>query len=345
MRSFGSDNHSGVHPRIVDALLQANIDHAVAYGGDPWTRRAIRLFRKEFGPDIAVFFVFGGTGANGVGIAPFLRTHEAVICSSVAHLWVHESTAPEALTGCRLIPIDSSDGKLTVDLIRRRLGGVGDEHEPQPRVISISQSNELGLVYTPAEVRAITRFAHANGLYVHVDGARLANASASLRTGLRACTRDAGIDSLSFGGTKNGMMFGEAVVFFRPEAARLAPFMRKRAMQLPSKMRFVSAQFEAILKDRLWADNASRANRMARLLARRVRHVNGVTILHPIQTNMVFARLSRPLMAALLKRASFYVQNDHEGIVRWVASFDTTEQDVDAFAVAVRKSAAKGRRQ
>jgi threonine aldolase len=335
MRSFGSDNHSGVHPKVMDALVRANADHAVAYGADPWTARATALFQREFGAGTEVFFVFGGTGANVVSLAPFLRPYEAVICPAFAHLWVHECGAPEGVTGCKLIPVAAPDGKLTVDLIRPHLAAAGDPHETQPRVVSVSQSTERGLLYTPAELRAIADFVHAHGLWLHVDGARLANAAASLGLGLRECSRDAGVDALSFGGTKNGLMFGEAVVFFGPAPAREAPFLRKRAMQLASKQRFIAAQMEALLTDELWRANAAHANRMAARLAARLGALPGVELAFPVQTNMVFTRLAPSTLAALRQRQPCSVVDETGTVARWVASFDTTEEDLAALVADV----------
>jgi len=338
MRSFGSDNYSGVHPKVMQALNAANVDHAPAYGDDAWTERAEALFKKEFGDDIEVLPVFGGTGANVVGLSALVSLCHGILCTSVSHLWEHECGAPEAFTGCRLIPVESPNGKLTVDLIRARLGGVGDQHEVQPKVVSITQSNELGLVYTFEEIQEIARFARSRGLYLHMDGARIANAAVRLNRGLRECTRDLGVDVLSFGGTKNGLMFGEAVLFFRKEIAENARYLRKRAAQLPSKMRYVSAQMEALLTGGLWRENATRANRMALLLAGRIAHVSGVEIAYPVETNMVYVRLSPSVFEFLSEHASFYVEDQAARLVRWVTSFDTTEGDIEDFVKLAEKA-------
>ncbi|MCX7047011.1 MAG: low specificity L-threonine aldolase [Candidatus Sumerlaeota bacterium] len=331
MRSFGSDNHSGVHPKVMEALIAANADHAPAYGDDPWTARATSLFKKEFGDDVEPLFVFGGTGANVVGVAALTRPYHAILCASVAHLWVHECGAPEGFTGCKLIPIEAPDGKLTADLIRERIHGAGDEHEAQPKVVSITQSNELGLVYSPEETKAIADFVHSRGMYLHTDGARIANAAVRLGLGLRECTRDLGVDVMSFGGTKNGMMYGEAVLFFHKDLAAEAKYLRKRATQLPSKMRFVSAQMEALLTDRLWHDNARNANRMAALLAQKAAPLSGVEIAYPVETNMVFARLAPDVLRRLSRRYVFYEMDPNARLFRWVTSFDTTEEDIEQF--------------
>ncbi len=338
MRSFGSDNYSGVHPKVMQALVAANVDHAPAYGDDAWTMRAEALFKKEFGDEIEVLPVFGGTGANVVGLSALTSLYHGILCTSVSHLWMHECGAPEAITGCRLIPIDSPNGKLTVDLIQARLGGVGDQHEVQPKVVSITQSNELGLVYSFEEIQEIARFTRSHDLYLHMDGARIANATVRLGRGLRECTRDLGVDVLSFGGTKNGLMFGEAVLFFRKEITDGVRYLRKRAAQLPSKMRYVSTQMEALLTDGLWHENASRANRMAAFLAGKIAHVPGVELAYPVESNMVYARLSAALLQYLNRHTSFYVADQATRLVRWVTSFDTTEKDVEDFVKLAEKA-------
>ncbi|MFP5222079.1 MAG: threonine aldolase family protein [Acidobacteriota bacterium] len=339
MHSFASDNNSGVHPAVLAAIAQANQGHAVGYGADPWTEAAQDAFRAEFGPDAQAFFVFLGTAANVLSLNALTRSHNAVVCARTAHINVDECGAPERMLGCKLLTCPGTDGKLTPEDIRPFLNDLGNEHHNQPRVVSITQSTELGTIYRPEEVKALADFAHANGLYLHMDGARIGNAAAALDLSLAAITRDCGVDVLSFGGTKNGMMFGEAVVFFRPELAGEFRYQRKQAMQLASKMRFISAQFSALLADGLWRANARNANAMARLLASEAATVPGVALTRPVETNAVFARIPAKAVSALQERYFFYVWNASRADapeVRWMCSFDTTEQDVLDFVQALR---------
>lgn len=339
MHSFASDNNSGVHPAVLAAIAKANTGHAVGYGADPWTEVALDAFRAEFGADAQTFFVFLGTAANVLSLNALIRSHHAVICARTAHINVDECGAPERMLGCKLLTCPGTDGKITPDDVRPFLNDLGNEHHNQPRVISITQSTELGTVYLPGEIKALADFAHENGMYLHMDGARIGNAAAALNLSLAAVSRDCGVDVLSCGGTKNGMMFGEAVVFFRPELAAEFRYQRKQAMQLASKMRFISAQFSALLADSLWLSNARNANAMAQLLAREAATVPGVTLTRPVDTNAVFARIPAKAVAALQERYFFYVWNASQADapeVRWMCSFDTTEQDVLAFVQALR---------
>src|SRR6266566_4415608 len=267
-RSFASDNNAGVHPEIMEAIVAANDGHVIAYGDDPYTARAIKLFRQHLGKDAQVYFVFGGTGANVLGLKAATASHHAIICAQTAHINVDECGAPEKFTGCKLLSLNTPDGKIKVDQIKPLLHEVGFEHHVQPRVISVSQATEMGTVYTPLELKKLSGFAHAHDMLLHVDGARIANAAASLNITLKEITKDSGVDILSFGGAKNGMMYGEAVVFFAESLARDFKYTRKQGTHLPSKMRFISAQFEALLANDLWLRNAQRANRMAQRLAR-----------------------------------------------------------------------------
>jgi threonine aldolase len=331
-RSFASDNNAGVHPEILQAIARANQGHVVGYGADPYTASAARKFREHFGADAEVFFVFNGTGANVLSLQALTRSYQAVICSSAAHIYTDECGAPEKFTGCKLIPVEPQDGKIDVELVRHAYHGIGDEHHVQPKVVSITQSTETGTVYQPEEIQALARFAHEHDMYLHLDGARIANAAAALGQTLRGATRDLGIDVLSFGGTKNGIMGGEAVVFFRPELSREFLFWRKQSMQLASKMRFIAAQMEALLDNNLWLSNALHSNQMARLLEKEVRAIPGVEIVHPVEANGVFARIPENAIAKLQEKYFFYVWNEEESIVRWMCSFDTTEEDVRDFA-------------
>ncbi len=344
---FASDNYAGVHPRVMAALAAANDGPeyggpAPAYGADALTQAALARFKEVLGESAEAFFVFLGTAANVLALKAMTRPHHAVLCASTAHINVDECGAPEAQLGCKLFHVDTPDGKLTPALLRPFLLHLGNEHHNQPRVVSIAQATELGTLYTQGEIRALANFAHDNGMFLHMDGARLGNAAAALGVGLRELTADAGVDALSFGGTKNGLMFGEAVVFFRPELARDFQYLRKQAMQLCSKMRFIAAQFLALLENDLWRENAAHANAMAGLLATRLAHAPGVAIAQAPQTNAVFATLKPEAIARLQERFAFYVWNHEANLVRWMTSFATTEAEVEAFALAVRLEAKAG---
>ncbi len=340
---FASDNHAGIHPDVLAAVAAANEGHAGSYGADEWTARAQDLFRRHFGPDARALLVFNGSGANVACLDAVLRPHEAVICAETAHLNVDECGAPERIAGAKLLTVATQDGKLTPDDLERWVARRGDEHSAQARVVSISQATELGTVYTQHEIVALAKCAHQNDLLLHVDGARLANAAASLETSLAALTTEAGVDLLSFGGTKNGLMFGEAMVILRPGLAPDAKFVRKQLLQLNSKMRFCAAQFEALLSENLWLSNARNANSMAARLHEAVSGLDGVEIAYPVQANAVFARLGRGAIDHLMSTSEaehpFYVWDDAEGVVRWMCSWDTTAEDVDAFAAAVGEAA------
>lgn len=333
-RTFASDNNSGVHPRVLAALSAANEAHVRAYGDDPHTARLVERMRALFGRPVDVFPVFNGTGANVLGLAALLRPYDAVLCAEGAHIAVDECNAPERFIGAKLVTIATPDGKLTPELLAPHVKGVGVEHHAQPRVVSVTQCTELGTVYSAAELDALRRFCDARGLLLHMDGARLANAVAVLGS-LADATR--GVDVLSFGGTKNGAMAAEAVVFLREGLARDFRFVRKQGMQLASKMRFVSAQLLALLEDDLWLANARHANAMAALLAREAASVPGVRIVQPTQANEVFATLPREAIAPLQEAVWFYVWDEASDTVRWVCSWDTTEEDVRALVAALRR--------
>ncbi|HEX2315081.1 MAG TPA: low specificity L-threonine aldolase [Thermomonospora sp.] len=334
-RGFASDNYAGVHPEILTALAVANEGHQAAYGADVYTARLQEVFRRHFGEQATAYPVFNGTGANVVGLQSMTDRWSAVVCAATAHINVDECGAPEKVAGLKLLPVPTPDGRLTPELIDREAWGWGDEHRAQPKVVSITQSTELGTLYTAEEIAAICAHAHERGMLVHVDGSRLANAAAALGLPLRAFTTDAGVDVLSFGGTKNGLLLGEAVVVLNPDAVHGPVFLRKAAMQLSSKMRFVSAQFLALLDGDLWLRNAAHSNAMARRLADAVRAVPGVEIMRPVQANAVFAVIPKDVAERLRKRFRFYTWDEHTGEVRWMCSFDTTEEDVDAFAAAL----------
>ena len=334
---FASDNNAGVHPDVMHALAAVNTGHVPAYGDDPYTEAATRQFRAHFGAETAVYFVFGGTGANVLALQALVAPYHAIVCAATAHINVDECGAPEHFTGCKLLPVDTPDGKLTVAQVAALLGDVGDQHRAQPKVISISEATEKGTVYTPAEVTALAEFAHGHDLYLHMDGARLANAAAHLAVPLRALTTDAGVDVLSFGGTKNGMMYGEAVVFCRTELARDFHYVRKQGLHLASKMRFIAAQFAALLTDDLWSRNAAHANRMARLLADGLGRIAQIRLTQPVESNAVFAHIPRAYIPVIQQEYFFHVWDEQASEVRLMTSFDTTAEDVESFSALVER--------
>lgn len=337
VRGFASDNYAGVHPEVLTALALANGGHQVAYGGDEYTAHLQEVFRRHFGPRAEVFPVFNGTGANVTALQSVTERWGAVICAESAHINVDECGAPERVGGLKLLTVPTPDGKLTPELIDRQAYGFDDEHRAQPQVVSITQTTELGTCYTPEEIKAICDHAHQFGMSVHLDGARIANAAASLGVPLARFTTEAGVDILSFGGTKNGLLLGECVVVLSPERVRAIDYLRKLSMQLASKMRFVSVQFEALLAGDLWLRSASHANAMARRLEQAVRGIEGVSVQRPVQSNAVFALLPREVSERLQKRFRFYFWDESTGEVRWMCSFDTTEADVDAFVDALEE--------
>jgi len=336
-RSFASDNNAGVHPEVLKALAAVNQGHVVGYGDDAYTQSAVRQFKRIFGNDIAVFFVFNGTAANCLSLKAITKSYDAVICPEGAHIYVDECGAPEKFTGCKLIPLRTDNGKLTVDAVQAAYHGIGDQHHVQPRVISITQATEVGTVYKPDEIRRLAEFAHSRKMFLHVDGARIANAAAALKLNLRQCTRDAGVDVLSFGATKNGGMGAEAVVFFNAKLATDFKFYRKQGMQLASKMRFLSVQFEALIKDDLWLENARHSNRMAQLLRREVSKIPQVKVIYEVEANGVFAQIPRAAIPKIQKRYFFYPWDEARSVVRWMCSWDTTEADVKQFAQYLRQ--------
>jgi threonine aldolase len=343
-RGFASDNFAGAHPDILAALAEANDGHVPAYGDDPYTAAAEQRLREHFGDQTQAFLVFNGSAANVLSLLQTARPFEAVICPDSAHMNVDECGAPERIAGVKLYTVAAPAGKLTPELVRARLRGIriGDEHAAQPRIVSISNATELGTVYTPAEVRALADLAHERDMLLHVDGARLANAAACLGVPLRALATDAGADLLSFGGTKNGLLIGEAVVFLNAELAADFQFVRKQSLQLASKMRFIAAQFDALLRDDLWLRNAAHANEMAARLAHAVKEISGVRVTQQVEANGVFAVLPRPATQRLLAEwpgeIPFHVWNEETGEVRWMTAWDTTEEDVDRFAAAIAEA-------
>lgn len=343
IRGFASDNYSGIHPEVLAAIAEANDGHQGAYGSDVYTARLQEVFQEQFGEGVEAFPVFNGTGANVTGLQSMLPRWGAVIAASTAHINVDEGGAPEKIGGFKLLTVPTDDGKLTPELIDREAWGWGDEHRAQPLVVSITQSTELGTLYTAEEIRAIADHAHERGMKLHLDGARLSNAAAALDLPLRAFTRDAGVDVLSFGGTKNGAMLGEAVVVLNPAASEGLVYSRKFNMQLSSKMRFVSAQLIALLEGDLWLRNARHANAMAARLRGEIEAaiaagtITGVSFTQPTQSNGVFATLPDGVADALRETFRFYDWDAARNEVRWMCSFDTHESDVDAFVAELSR--------
>ncbi len=337
-RGFASDNNSGVHPEIMKAIMDANKGHTIAYGDDIYTERAKAKFYEYLGNDIDVYFVFIGTAANVLGLNAATRSWNAVICAETAHINVDECGAPEKFNGFKLLSLETPNGKLTVELIQKHMHGFGFEHHSQPKVISITQATELGTVYTPEEIKTLADFAHKNNMYLHMDGARIANAAVSLGVGFKEFTKDAGVDILSFGGTKNGMMYGEAIVFFNKQLGEEFKYIRKQGMQLASKMRFISAQFERYLKDDLWKQNAEHSNKMAQLLASKIQEIPQIKITQKVEANGVFAIVpSREIIEELMNEYFFYDWDESRNEVRWMCSFDTQEEDIMKFTELIKK--------
>lgn len=332
-RGFASDNYAGVHPEVLEKLADVNAGHQIAYGDDEVTAELSEVMKKHFGKTAQVFPVFNGTGANVVSLQAMCRPWEAVVCAAGAHINVDEGGAPEKVAGLKLHTIPTGDGKLTPDLIETQAWGFGNEHRAQPKVVSITQSTELGTIYTPEEIRAIADQAHKKGMLLHLDGARISNAAAALGVPMRAFTADVGVDIVSLGGTKNGVMAAEAVLVLNPEFSDVIKYVRKSAMQLGSKMRFISAQLLALYENDLWLRSATHANSMATKLYEGVKDL--VRVEKP-QANALFPYLDPKVTEDLQKEFKFYVWDHLTGQVRWMCSWDTTEQDVDAFVALVR---------
>jgi threonine aldolase len=337
-KSFGSDNHAGAHPAVVRAIVEANSGDAIPYGADEWTARVTAALRETFRAEGGAFLVLNGGGANILGLSVLVPRHEAVICATSAHINTDECGSAERLLGTKLLLVPTADGKLTPELIEEQLAERGDEHHAQPGVVAITQATEFGTCYTLAELRKIGDFCQANGLLLFLDGARLANAAATLGCSLAELAECA--DVLTFGGTKNGALGAEALIVMGGSLVADVPYLRKQQTQLMSKMRFVAAQFGALMHDELWRDNAARANAMARRLSEGARAVDGVEVVYPVQANAVFARLQPRHIAALQQDWMFHVWDERDSVVRWMTAFDTTEADVDAFIDGIRATAA-----
>lgn len=335
--SFASDNYAGIHPDVLQAIIKANEHDVPAYGADNYTQQAIEKFSEHFGKDTEVYFVFNGTGANISALAALSRSYQAIICSDVAHIQQDECGALEKFLGSKLLLIKPVEGKISVEQIANHMQRVGDQHHVQPGVISISQTTEYGTVYTTDEVKQIADFAHRNNMFLHMDGARISNAAVALNKSLAAITKDVGVDVLSFGGTKNGLMLGEAIVFFNRSLAKDYMYIRKQSMQLASKMRFISAQFIALLSNDLWKRNAQHANAMAQVLAEKLSNIPGFQLTKKVEANALFAILPKEVIKTLQEKFYFYVWNESLSEVRLMTSFATTEDEINEFVAEVVK--------
>jgi threonine aldolase len=335
-RGFASDNNAGIHPQLLEAISKANTGHVVAYGDDIYTKGAENIIKKHFGSAIEVFFVLTGTGANVLSLASITKPFHAVICADTAHINIDECGAPEKFCDCKLITIPSVNGKLTPEAVRRHLHGFGFEHHVQPKVISISQPTEMGTVYTPGEIKALAELAKQFNMFIHMDGARLANAAVYLNSSFKEITAETGVDVLSFGGTKNGMLFGESVIFFKPDLAVDFKYLRKQGMQLVSKMRFISAQYETYLDTDIWYQSALHANNMAQYLLDKIDDIPEIRVTQKVEANAVFAIIPHHIIKPLQDKYFFYIWDEDRNEVRWMTSYDTTPEDINSFTEYLR---------
>jgi threonine aldolase len=340
-RGFGSDNNAGIHPDILNGIISSNTGHVTGYGTDIYTDRARHLFREHLGNDTEVYFVLTGTGANVLGLSSVLRSWNSIITASTAHLEGDECGAPEKFTGCKVLVADTPDGKITPDLIDMHMHGIDFEHHSQPRVVSITQCTEMGTVYSVPEIKALSGYAHEKGMLLHMDGARIANAAVYLNLPFRAFTTDAGVDVLSFGGTKNGMMMGESICFLRPGLSSGFKYIRKQGMQLASKMRFISAQYIAYFQNDLWKTLASNSNRMAALLAKSLKQIPGIQVTQEVQSNGVFVIMPSEVAEKMRCQYFFYPWDEKRSEWRLMCSWDTKEEDIDNFVSILRQEMQK----
>ena len=337
IRGFASDNNAGVHPEILKEIVSANSGHFKGYGDDPYTEKAKELFKDHLGPDTEPFFVFTGTAANVLGLSGVIRSWNSVITAFTSHIEQDECGAPEKFTGCKVLTVDTPDGKLSVEMLLKHMHGFDFEHHSQPRVISITQTTEMGTAYSVKEIRVLADYAHENGMMLHMDGARIANAAVTLDLPFREFTTGAGVDILSFGGTKNGMMYGEAVCFLKPGISKDFKYIRKQGMQLASKMRFISSQYLAYFNNDLWKRCASHSNAMARLLEEKIRKLGRIHITQAVESNGVFAIIPKEIAEKVSKTYFFYPWNELISEYRLMTSWDTTEEDIDNFVALLKK--------
>jgi threonine aldolase len=340
-RGFASDNNAGVHPDVIEAMMSVNVGHVIGYGSDIYTEKAKTLFLEQLGDSAEIFFVFNGTAANVMGITGVTRSWNSIITAFSAHIEQDECGAPEKYSGCKVLSVDTTDGKITPQMVEKHIHGLDFEHHSQPRVLSITQATEMGTVYSAGEIMEIADLAHKNSMLLHMDGARIANAAVSLNLPFKAFTTDAGVDVLSFGGTKNGMMFGEAVCFLKPGLSQDFKYIRKQGMQLASKMRFISAQYIAYFENDLWKKCASHSNSMAKLLYEKVKNIDGIKITQTVQSNGVFVIIPPKIVENLRNHYFFYPWNEKASEYRWMTSWDTTEEDIENFVELLKKEIRK----
>ena len=337
--SFASDNTASVHPEIMKAIENANSGQYISYGDDPYTETAIKKFKDIFGKNAEAFFTLTGTASNVLSIRTFIKPYNSVICTEISHINLDECGAPEGIANVKLIQVKTQDGKLSSEMIKPYLDVIGNEHRAQPKLISITQSTETGTVYTINELLSLSKFAHEHGLYLHMDGARIANAAAHLNCGLNKFTRDAGVDVLSFGGTKNGMMIGEAVIIFNSDFFNDFKYIRKQNMQLFSKMRYVSAQFSAYFEDNLWLKNALHANKMAQILYNRLLELSpDIEIIYKVESNGVFVKIPERCIEPFKKEYYFYIWDSNGPLIRLMTSFETKESDIDGLVSSLKRA-------
>lgn len=337
MKMFKSDNNSGIHPKILEAIGKVNFEHDSAYGSDETTKKAIDKISEVFGKEVDVYFVTSGTAANVIGLTGLINSFEGVVCADTAHINVDECGSFEKFSGSKILYVPNRNGKIYKEDVLRFLGSLGDEHQVQPKVISISQVTETGTLYSIEEIKELADFAHENNMLLHVDGARIANAVEALNTTFKEMITDTGVDLLSFGGTKNGMMIGEAIISFNKDLSKNFKYFRKQGMQLLSKMRFISAQFIAYLENDLWKDNAENANKMGRYFAEELSKFQGIKLKDYDGTNMLFAYMDREIIDKLHDKFGFYVIDESTNLIRLVTSFDTTKEDIDKFIKAINE--------
>lgn len=337
MRSFASDNNSGVHPLIMQALADANVGHCLGYGDDPWTEEATRVMKEQFSEDAMPLFVLNGTGSNVVAMQMLTHSFQNIYCARTGHIFVDECGAPAKAIGCGIVPIDTPDGKLTPLLVDKHISGVGEQHHSQPGSLYISQATELGTIYRQKELTELCDWAHRNGMLVHMDGARLHQAAAALGTTMKAISQDCGVDTLTVGGTKNGLMMGECVMIFNHDLQKNAIFYRKQATQTASKMRFITCQFTAMFKDELWRKNAEHANRMATRLHNELVSLPKVLFTQPTETNQLFLAVPHHLVKGLAEYYKFFVWDEHEDVIRFVTTWDTTDEDIDGLVAKFKE--------
>jgi threonine aldolase len=336
-RGFASDNNAGIHPDIIKEVISSNTGHTLGYGSDIYTQQALSIFKEEFGSATETFFVFTGTAANVLGLSAVIRSWNSVIASSSAHLEQDECGAPEKFTGAKVLTVDTPNGKLNTELLEKHMHGFDFEHHSQPKVISITQTTEMGTVYSPNEIKKIAKFAHDRKMLLHMDGARIANAAVFLNLPFRAFTTDAGVDVLSFGGTKNGMMFGEAICFLKPGLSNDFKYIRKQGMQLASKMRFISAQYIAYFREDLWKKCASHSNSMAQILEMALQKVKGIKITQAVESNGIFVIIPSEIAEKVRDHYFFYPWNEKISEYRLMTSWDTTEEDIKDFVGILKK--------